>query len=401
MKSYLTALFIIIPFILFAQSNYHPGFVVKNNGDTVKGYIDYREWDRTPKSIHFKTNENGNETLEFDPQTIKTFEITGLEHYISYSGLISMDKTSFPDLPAGPDTSKMLQTIFLRQVTTGKHVTLYQQKDDIKNRFFIAESASPIIELNYYQYYSDDNVVTESTGFKGQLGYYINQFDANDKSLISFTERASFTESNLRKIVDNVNGNNAPVNQKMEPKGSRFFGGIGANYTQTEFFLVNYAVSSYTTSPRLNAGFDIFVNPNVQQLILRAELSIYYVNPKFNLPDGSVYTFRQYTAAFTPQILFNVYNKDAFKIYIDGGVSFNFSAYANDKITYTASNTVQNSPYQLEPYWANFPLQAGVIINKKLDFAFTYMGFAAYTKYTGLSVSNRTMGVGFKYLLGK
>jgi hypothetical protein len=400
MKFYFIALLIALPSVLFAQSNYHGGYVVKTNGDTVKGYIDYREWDRTPKSIHFKTNETGKDVLEFDPQTIKVFEITGLEHYISYSGLISMDKTSFPDLPTGLDTNKLEQTIFLRQITTGKYLNLYKQKDDTKSRFFIGQDAGPVTELRYSQYYSDDNVVTESASFRGQLGYYINQFDANDQSLINFTAHATFIEASLKKIVDKLNGDNAGINKKIDRKGSRFFAGIGASYTQTEYFLFNYVVSSYTASPRLNAGFDVFVNPNVQQLILRAELSVYYANPKINL-GGSTYMFKQYNAGLTPQILFNVYNKDAFKVYIDGGISFNFSSYASDKMTYTGSNTVQRSPYKLEPYWASFPLQTGIVINKKLEFSLTYMGLAAYTKYTELSISNRTMSAGFKYLLGK
>jgi len=401
MKSYLTGFFTLITYTVFAQSNYHPGYVVKANGDTVKGYIDYREWDYTPKSIHFKTNEADKNVTEFSSQAIKMFDITGMEHYISYMGLISMDKTSFPDLPAGLDTTKLLQTIFLRQVATGKHLTLYQQKDDTKSRFFITEKDGPITELKYSQYYSDDNTVAESTRFRGQLAYYISRFDANDKNMVSFIEHAPFIESSLKKIVDRINGDSAGPIKKTDHKGSRFFAGIGASYTQTDFFYVNYVVSSYSASPRLNAGFDVFVNPNVQQLVLRAELSVNYANPNFTLPDGNLYRFRQYTAGFTPQILFNVYNKDTFKIYLDGGISFNFSAYANNKITYPGSGAVERSPFQLEPYWASFPLQTGVIINKKLEFSLTYMGFAGYTKYTQLSISNRTMSAGFKYLFGK
>src|SRR3569833_2202807 len=123
MRLLLIALFTLLSVTAFAQSNYHSGYVVKNNGDTVKGYIDYREWERTPKSIHFKVVETGKEVQEFDPKTIKVFEINGLERYIGYSGWISMDKTNFPDLPAGLDTNKSLQAVFLRQVTTGKHLT--------------------------------------------------------------------------------------------------------------------------------------------------------------------------------------------------------------------------------------------------------------------------------------
>ena len=178
MRLSLIVLFIALPLSIFAQSNYHSGYVVKNNGDTLKGYIDYREWERTPKSIQFKVQQTDKNILEFDPQTIKSFEITGTEHYISYSGIISMDQTSFPDLPTGIDTSKMLQNIFLRQITTGKYLKLYYQKDDIKKRFFVStDGGSPMTELKYYQYYTDEHNVIETTTYRGELNYYINLYN--------------------------------------------------------------------------------------------------------------------------------------------------------------------------------------------------------------------------------
>jgi len=395
-----------MPLCIFAQSNYHQGYIVKSNGDTVRGYIDYRDWDHTPKSIHFKMNETDKEVLTYDPQTIKVFEIAGMERYISYSGVTSMDVTSFPDLPTGLDTNKMFQTIFLRQVTTGKHITLYQQRDDTKGRFFIAAGDDPINELKYSQYYSDNTVITETTYFRGQLIYYINQFDANDRNLVRVTERAIFNEPDLKKIVDKINGGATAIVKKMDRRSFRFFVGVGASYTKTDFSRFydqfnNYVISSNSMSPQLNAGLDVFANPNVQRLVLRVELSLYSASPNLRMPEGNLYTFKQYTAGLTPQILFDVYNKDAFKVYIDGGASFNFSTYKNNKITYSALGTTQQSPYQLEPVWVSLPLQIGVVINKKVEFALTYTKFAAYTIYQSLAVSNRTMSAGLKYRLGK
>ena len=310
MRLFLIALLTALPAVLFAQSNYHSGYVVKNNGDTLKGYIDYREWERTPKTIQFKTSNTDKNILEFDPQTIKSFEINGMEQYMSDSGLISMDQTNFPDLPTGLDTSKMLNHVFLRQLTTGKYLTLYYQKDNIKKRFFIAESNGTITELKYYQYHSDEHNVIESAYYKGQLGYYINQFDTGNEKSISMTGRTQFTQADLQRIVDKINGHDGETNNKVHRQDSRFFAGIGANYTQTLYDLAGYTggyleASSAKAYPKLFAGFDVFINPNVQQTLLRAELSVFYVNPGFILLDGEVYTFNQYTIGITPQILFN------------------------------------------------------------------------------------------------
>jgi hypothetical protein len=396
------ALLIALPTAIFAQSNYHEGYVLKNNGDTLKGFINYREWERSPKSIQFKINKTDKATQEFTPQTIREFQITGMEYYISHSGVISMDRTNFPDIPDGLDTSKELSTLFLKQLVTGSHLTLYYNKDDTKTRFFTAENKGDIIELEYHQYYSDERDMIEKTRYRGQLIFYINKYDADNTSLINTANRSRYIQTDLEEIVNKINGPGSIVNNKLKAKNTRLFTGIGLNYTEAQFYYGGYLYgsifSSKTISPKLNFGADVFINPNVQQFALRAELSFSYINPKFNLPYGQVYTFNQYTASITPQILFNFYNKDTFKAYIDGGISFNFSAYTNDKITGQTNSDLQKKPYDLEPYWANFPLQTGIIINKKIEAYFSYTAFAAYTKYTSLSVANRSMNVGIKYL---
>jgi hypothetical protein len=38
-----------------AQGKYLPGYVLLNNGDTVKVYIQTENWKRSPVIIHFKT----------------------------------------------------------------------------------------------------------------------------------------------------------------------------------------------------------------------------------------------------------------------------------------------------------------------------------------------------------
>src|ERR1041384_6957193 len=44
MRHLITFLLFTIHISIFAQSNYRPGYVVQSNGDTLKGFINYREW---------------------------------------------------------------------------------------------------------------------------------------------------------------------------------------------------------------------------------------------------------------------------------------------------------------------------------------------------------------------
>ena len=413
MKLFFTTLIVAFSTTIFAQSNYHEGYVLKNNGDTLKGFINYRDWAQSPRSIDFKKGKNDKQTLQFDPKTIKEFQITGLEHYITYTGIISTDKTHFPDVPDGLDTSKKQDTIFLKQLVTGKHLTLFQHGDEIKTRFFITETNGEPVELTYHEYYNDSKEVIKSSIYKGQLLLYTEKFTPGNNKLIGRIEQSGYEQTDLESIVDEIN-NNGTISKKKS--SNRLFVGIGINSTSTQVNDIDThpdetLITHTAISPKINLGIDIFVNPNVQQFIFRAELSFSYINPRFVYPvtvntetTNDLYSFNQYTATITPQLLFNVYNKDDFKVYIDGGAALNLSAYSNNKFTpyNTNSGTIQvPKPYVLKSSWVSFPLQAGVTLNKKIEFSFTYVAYAAFTNYSSFFAANRSICIGAKLYLDK
>lgn len=409
-------LFLALPTALFAQSNYHEGYVIKTNGDTLKGFINYHEWVRSPNSIDFKINKKDSHALKFDPHTIKGFQINGLEIYVTYMGPISTDRTKFPELPSGLDTSKKLDTIFLKQIAGGKHLTLFSHQDDIKIRYFIAENGQPI-ELRYFQYYNTENQPVEKDTYRGQLLFYINKFMPGNTRLNKQAEDARYNQSDLATIIAVINGEASFAKNKSH---IRLFAGLGVVRTKSQLYdnthliqttvtestitsvvinPLNEITSSTTLSPKIDFGVDLFANPNVQQFVFRTELAFYLVKGNFQYAiynqatDANVnsgYSFDQYSATLTPQILYNLYNKDNFKFYIDGGIGLNFSVYAN--------NTMK--AFDLNSFWTNFPIQAGVILNKKIEFSLTYTGYASYTSYinNGFDIKNKSISLGFKYL---
>jgi len=425
MRSLFIALFIAFPVIIFAQPNYHEGYVLKNNGDTLRGYVNYREWAYSPSSVEFKRNKTNNEVLEFTPQTIKGFQVTGFETYVSYVGLISMNKNIFPDIPSNLDTNRQQGAIFLKQLVTGDHITLYFNNQVGKNRFFIAEKNDVPIELKYFEYYgtSKSDEVYDNL-FRGQLLLLIYKYNNGDQKLIGKLEEVRFEQPDLEHIVDLINNNdpNKPVNRIGSEKRVskiRFFGGIGANITTTKYvylasttgssnglagetFNMNYySLHSYTLSPKINWGIDIFTNPNVQQLIFRAELSYSYANAEFNQNINEVngtpsaiysFSFTQYSTSLTPQFLYNVYNTDKLKIYLDAGATLNFLSYSNN------SANGSQSVLALKSFWADYPFQAGVVFNRKIEIHFTYTTYAVYTNNIYASFANQSMCLGVKYL---
>jgi hypothetical protein len=420
MKLHLIALLVALPACIFAQSNYHQGYVVKNNGDTLKGYIDYREWTRCPTSIDFKINKEDHQILPFNPHTIKEFQVNGMGTYVTYKGIISMDRTKFPDLPLMQDTSKKLDTVFLKQIATGAHLTLFSHQDEIKERFFVRENGQ-IVELKYSQYYTTDHQTIEKNIYRGQLIFYIHEFMPGNSKINKKAEGTLYNKGDLNDIISKINGNS---NFSIPKKPFyRLFAGLGVNDIKTKltdnthqigvpktagtityYELENLQVTKFSTktSPKINFGIDFFVNPDVQQLVLRTELSLSYINANFQFDvyngeaDANVplnYSFKQYTGTFTPQILYNIFNRDDFKFYIDGGIGLNFSTYSKNAA----------SSYDLNPFWTSLPIQTGVVVNKRIEFSFTYSPYADLTYHGSgpYSIKNKIISAGFRYLFGK
>lgn len=398
---------VIFPSLIFAQANYHAGYVIKTNGDTLKGYIDYQEWNLSPHSIDFKVHKEDHGKLKLSPVTIRRVVVTDADAYTGYVGNISMNRINLDDLRTFLDTTAKADTVFLKQLVTGRHLTLLVHSDAVKSRYFIAEGDGLPMELKYYLFYNSNNELSTSAIYKGQLVIFVNEFYPGNKKLLSQLEDLKYNELDLEHFVDELNNAGKRVKKKST---NRLFVGAGIDRTVTEENTLNFpAIQDYTTiSPRINLGIDFFNNPNVQRFVFRGELSFSYVNPTYTstqevvTTSTSVYQFTQYTASLIPQVLINLYNKENFKFYVDAGISFNFSAYSNSKLTtqysgFAAETTVTKNPFMQEATWTSIPFQAGIVLNKKIELYVSRSGFYAFTKTVGYE-SNETYSAGVKFL---
>ncbi len=129
---------LLLPLTSNAQSNYKPGYAVTLKGDTLRGYIDNKDWDINPASINFKTSSTDNHTQKFTVSSISFFTVENMS-FEKYAGPVSTDITDINRIANGRDTSYRIDTVFLRILQKGKNVALYSYSDDIKTRFYIGE----------------------------------------------------------------------------------------------------------------------------------------------------------------------------------------------------------------------------------------------------------------------
>lgn len=66
---------------LYAQTDFRSGYIIKNQGDTLYGLIDYRSDLKMSLTCKFK-NDN-NEIIEYTPSDILAFRIINSTFYIS------------------------------------------------------------------------------------------------------------------------------------------------------------------------------------------------------------------------------------------------------------------------------------------------------------------------------
>ena len=210
--SFLLALFL-VPFCAMSQSNFQPGLIVNLKGDTVRGTIDFRDWENSPKSILFKA-DGAAEAQKFNAGHITFFSVNvgHLEAFESYVGQISTDNTDINRLSIGKDSSTRIDTIFLRVLQDGKRLKLLTYTDAQKTRFFIAENFSDRpVELTYRIYWNSQEAngtdrTTYETAFKGQLYDEAMKASVMTPSLKTYISKAEYRVEDIVHITSIING---------------------------------------------------------------------------------------------------------------------------------------------------------------------------------------------------
>src|SRR5688572_26962105 len=121
-----------------AQRNFKPGYIVLLKGDTLKGMVNYKDWNQNPRQIDFKTAETSN-SEQYTARTITAFGISKAEVYTRYIGPVSQASVETAKLINNRDVTIKQDSIFLRLITSGKNLSLFEYADYVKKRYFIVE----------------------------------------------------------------------------------------------------------------------------------------------------------------------------------------------------------------------------------------------------------------------
>ncbi|HCT30845.1 MAG TPA: hypothetical protein DIW31_08945 [Bacteroidales bacterium] len=124
--------------VAFGQENYLPGYVLTLKGDTLKGYIDYREWEKDKKVVFFKKTLDDAKT-QYAPLAIKGFGVNE-ENYESAIVKTEMSTEYTQDLELGSELKIEMDTAFLRAAIRGTKSLYYYTNKRMKVQFYVKQN---------------------------------------------------------------------------------------------------------------------------------------------------------------------------------------------------------------------------------------------------------------------
>jgi len=399
-----------LPIFVSAQSNYKPGYVVNLKGDTLRGFIDYREWGTNPDAIDFKKSLT-DQGSKYGAGDIAAFGIDKLESYKTYTGPISTDAVNDVS-PSERDTSYRNATVFLKVLEKGDKLALYSYKDELKIRFYISETPNyKPVELMY-------KVTTTNTEytFRKQLSGAAARYNELTDNLIAQIGRSEYYESDILDIVSKVNHIDKIEYAKSQYSGSslNFFAGAGANVnttspsTESPFYTAG-GRSNTSYLPAIFVGMNFFANPATRKLQFRLELSDaqseykYLYTSKVSPYVPTEASYNETALAASVQLIYNFYNKENFKVFGGVGLTIMHCSFSNNYLGSQShdgseSDIEANNPYFFFTSNDAFVIKGGVQFSKHFEFFANYLNGISTTNGGYFQLTSNIVQLGVNYI---
>ena len=194
----LLLLLLLIHLISYSQENFIPGYIINLKGDTVFGFINYRNWKTCPDKILFKVAPGISET-EYNPSGLKGFSTAGR---IYESGVVQIEISPINKnyLEYDPEFKFLTDTVFLQARFRGTK-SLFLFIDNGRRDYFYTwnDTSFALLEYKRYLVKLDDRshiYLHENKKYVGQLIYYLRDC----QSLVPKIESTGYYTSSIEKL---------------------------------------------------------------------------------------------------------------------------------------------------------------------------------------------------------
>ena len=163
-----------------AQKNFVAGYVVDHAGDTIRGFVDDKNWIVNPSVIYFKKEVQA-EPVAYVPTEIKAFRLSSGEYFKAKA--VKYDQSAFKlqELGEEPNPQWKQDTLFLRVEVEGLVHLYYFLESNDKEHFFLEKNeagADELLNVRYNAYQNGVKRMTATQQYKSQLKNYLGDCDA-------------------------------------------------------------------------------------------------------------------------------------------------------------------------------------------------------------------------------
>ena len=200
MKKYATLILILFAIQnLTAQKHYFEGFIVQPDGDTIKGFIGYNNWNDNPDYVNYRSTKEG-QTIKYLPHEILAF---GVNEDLFESSFVyhEISPRATEILKFNPDLQLEQKQVFLRILYKGeKTLALYKTHSGIDNYYIYYDNKYQLlIYKKYFQQEDGKNGVKTNKKYLGQLRIYLDNCSAINSRISS----VKYCEESMVKLFKN------------------------------------------------------------------------------------------------------------------------------------------------------------------------------------------------------
>lgn len=306
---------ILTNFFITAQSEFKEGYIIKNNKDTIYGFLDYKRNTVNAKKCIFRTDINSENQI-FSPEDINSYRFKNSKFYISKSLKIE-GKT---------------KQLFLEYLINGI-VDVFYYRDNDGEHYLIDDGSGNLYELKN----EEKEVILERTTYIRETKEYIGLLKNIFKESPTVMKRVENIELNHKSLIKITNDFHNEVcsdqaciiYEKRLPKSKRGFGLIirlnGNLFSQTREFIDELYYLE-------NSKFGFNVYPTVGVFYKKG---MPYINERLFIQYEGTYSLVNFSTSnsyFEPVLDMNYLNDIKFKQNIFGNTFMLKYEYPKGKI---------------------------------------------------------------------
>jgi hypothetical protein len=317
----------------FCQENYLPGYIIRLSGDTLLGSVDYRNWEKNPNKILFKTR--GDESvINYTPIDIKGF---GVLDEIYESAIVETEVSPFKteDLQHDYELMIRIDTTFLQTMIRGTKCLYYYKNKSGQEQFYIRKDSSYelLIHKKYLKEQEGQTIIAENKKYIGQLTIYLNDCPSLQKKLNALVYQKNSLE-NLFLFYYKCTQTGIKFQKKTEKPFLEFGVVAGMTMTSLKSYSDDYGyvviTSDFTPSINFSAGLflEVIFPRNQAKWSLCNELSFspYHENCRYEeFEQENKYEITYTNIGFAYLKLNNLlrfrYPVGAFSLFVSAGLS--------------------------------------------------------------------------------